>query len=132
MSASINDGERENELNQSINYDEIEELLSNDNEIEELMSNGYEINTESSITVTSLKSSDEKLISQQCRSSSCITQAQSTSLSMGKSSENKEENSSKSKMLTLTTKTSNIPGPVGLLPALVRLDFLNYFYLNII
>ncbi len=124
MPASINDGERENECNQSINYDEIEELMSNDNEI----------NTESSITVTSLKSSDEKLISQQCRSSSCITQAQSTCLSMGKSSENKEENSNKSKMLILTTKTSNIPGPVGLLPALVRLDFylFNYFYLNII
>jgi hypothetical protein len=120
MSASINDGEGENECNQSLNYDEIEDLIANDNDI----------NTESRIIIDSSKPSNEKLISQQCRSSSCITQAQSVSLSLGKSSGNIEENSAnesnnKSKMSMLSTKTSNIPGPVGLLPMLVRLDFIH-------
>jgi len=90
MSASIND----------INYDEIEELISNEKEI----------NTDREVTT---------------KSSSCITQVQNISLSREKFSANIEENQSnnKTKTTVLSVKTSNIPGPVGLLPILVRLDF---------
>ncbi len=101
MSASINNN------NQSINYDEIEELISNEDEI----------NTESEIII------EKKL------PSSCVTQVQMMSLSMNTSSANNEKNqcNNKTKQCILNVKTSNIPGPVGLLPILVRLDFLNLF-----
>jgi len=90
MSASIND----------INYDEIEELISNEKEI----------NTDREVTT---------------KSSSCITQVQNISLSREKFSANIEEiqSNNKTKTTVLNVKTSNIPGPVGLLPILVRLDF---------
>jgi len=112
MSASLNDDGRRSDLNQSLNYDEIEELISNENETRE-------INTESRITINS----NEILVSQQSRSS-CITQVQKMSLSLEKSLANIEENSendssNKSKLSILNVKTSNIPGPVGLLPILV-------------
>ncbi|CAF2523589.1 unnamed protein product [Rotaria sp. Silwood2] len=118
MSASINNEHIENDLDQSINYDEIEQLISNEDET-------HEINTESRITINSLKPSDERLVSQQQqqRSSSCITQVQHMSLSLEKSSTNLDENSenknnNQSKISILSVKTSNIPGPVGLLPVL--------------
>jgi len=96
MSASINDH------NQSINYDELEGLISD----------GEEIDTES------IKPSDVS-------STSCVTQVQDVSLSLEKSSVTIEESQSnnKTKKPVLSVKTSNIPGPVGLLPILVRLDF---------
>ncbi len=82
--------------NQSINYDEIEEFISN----------------------------EEKLNTQSEGSSSAIIQVQNINLSMEKSSVNNEETKSQTKKSVLTVKTSNIPGPVGLLPILVRLDFI--------
>jgi len=82
--------------NQSINYDEIEEFISN----------------------------EEKLNTQSEGSSSAIIQVQNINLSMEKSSVNNEENKIQTKKSVLTVKTSNIPGPVGLLPILVRLDFI--------
>ncbi|CAF3451018.1 unnamed protein product [Rotaria sp. Silwood1] len=121
MSASINNEHKENDLDQSINYDEIEQCISNEDET-------HEINTESRITINSLKSSDERLVSQQQqRSSSCITKVQNLNLSLEKSSANIEENSendnnNKSKISILSVKTSNIPGPVGLLPILKTND----------
>ena len=121
MSTSINNEERENDLDGSINYDEIEELISNQKE------NSDQINTESRITINSLKTSNERPVSQQHRSSACITQVQNISLSLEKSLANVEENSgnetnsNKSNISLSTVKTSNIPGPVGLLPILVRL-----------
>lgn len=107
MSASIEDH------NQSINYDEIEEFVSNEEKI----------HTASQIT---RKLMDENLRS--TSSSSCVTQVQTISLSLEKSSTNTEENSSNQsntneKRSVLNVKTSNIPGPVGLLPILVRLHF---------
>ena len=99
-------------LIKSINYDEIEQFISNEDEID----------TESRITINT----NERLVSQQSRSS-CITQVQNISLSLEKSFTNVEENdssSNKSRISILSVKTSNIPGPVGLLPILVRLDFL--------
>ncbi|CAF0873443.1 unnamed protein product [Rotaria sordida] len=121
MSASINNEDRENNFDQSLNSDEIEQFISDEDDT-------HEINTESRITINSLRSSDERLVSQQQqqqqqRSSSCITQVQNTSLSLEKSSTNIEENSknennNKSKISILSVKTSNIPGPVGLLPIL--------------
>lgn len=82
--------------NQSINYDEIEEFISN----------------------------EEKMNTQSEGSSSAIIQVQNINLSMEKSSVNNEETKSQTKKSVLTVKTSNIPGPVGLLPILVRLDFI--------
>ncbi len=82
--------------NQSINYDEIEEFISN----------------------------EEKMNTQSEGSSSAIAQVQNINLSMEKSSVNNEETKSQTKKSVLTVKTSNIPGPVGLLPILVRLDFI--------
>lgn len=82
--------------NQSINYDEIEEFISN----------------------------EEKLNTQSEGSSSAIIQVQNINLSMEKSSVNNEETKSQTKKSVLTVKTSNIPGPVGLLPILVRLDLI--------
>jgi len=102
MSASINDHD------QSINCDEIEELIAKEDEI----------NTESQITIKPLDTS-----------LSCVRQVQDISLSLGKSSvTNIEENlenqsNNKTKKSILSSKTSNIPGPVGLLPILVRLNF---------
>ncbi|CAF1040841.1 unnamed protein product [Adineta steineri] len=107
MSTSINNDDKEKDDDQSINYDEIEEYLSNDNEID----------TQSKITINS----NEKLIATQ---KSCITQVQNVSLSLEKSSMNNEEysendnNNNKSITSILNVKTSNIPGPVGLLPIL--------------
>jgi hypothetical protein len=91
MSSSINGSD------QSINYDELDQITSNDKKID----------TESEITV---------------KSSSRITQVPNMSLSMGKSSINSEQSQSNNKIKEsiLTIKTSNIPGPVGLLPILVR------------
>jgi hypothetical protein len=82
--------------NRSINYDEIEEFISN----------------------------EEKMNTQSEGSSSAIIQVQNINLSMEKSSVNNEETKSQTKKSVLTVKTSNIPGPVGLLPILVRLDFI--------
>jgi hypothetical protein len=73
--------------NESINLDEIEELISNEEKI----------HTESS---------------------SIIKQVQETSLSLGKSFVNDQVEKNQIKSV-LTVKTSNIPGPVGLLPILV-------------
>jgi hypothetical protein len=73
--------------NESINFDEIEELISNEEKI----------HTESS---------------------SIIKQVQKTNLSLGKSFVNDEIEKNQIKSV-LTVKTSNIPGPVGLLPILV-------------
>ncbi|CAF4311860.1 unnamed protein product, partial [Adineta steineri] len=107
MSTSINNDDKEKEGDQSINYEEIEEYLSNDNEID----------TQSKITINS----NERLITTQ---KSCITQVQNVSLSLEKSSMNNEEysendnNNNKSITSILNVKTSNIPGPVGLLPIL--------------
>ncbi|CAF4131514.1 unnamed protein product [Rotaria socialis] len=118
MSASINNEERENNLDGSINYDEIEELISNQDE------NSDEINTESKITINSIRTSNERPVSQHHRSSACITQVQNISLSLEKSLVNVEENSgnetisNKSNISLSNVKTSNIPGPVGLLPIL--------------
>ncbi len=81
MSASMED------QNESINFDEIEELISNEEKI----------HTESS---------------------SIIKQVQKTNLSLGKSFVNDEIEKNQIKSV-LTVKTSNIPGPVGLLPILV-------------
>ena len=75
--------------NESIDFDEIEELVSNEEKI-----------------------SRE---SQNLGSSSAITQVQKTNLSLEKSL---EVNSQMNKTV-LTVKTSNVPGPVGLLPKLV-------------
>ncbi|CAF1118516.1 unnamed protein product [Adineta steineri] len=107
MSTSINNDDKEKDGDQSINYDEIEEYLSNDNDID----------TQSKITINS----NERLITTQ---KSCITQVQNVSLSLEKSSMNNEEysendnNNNKSITSILNVKTSNIPGPVGLLPIL--------------
>ncbi|CAF1019855.1 unnamed protein product [Adineta steineri] len=107
MSTSINNDDKEKDDDESINYDEIEEYLSNDNEID----------TQSKITINS----NERLITTQ---KSCITQVQNVSLSLEKSSMNNEEysendnNNNKSITSILNVKTSNIPGPVGLLPIL--------------
>lgn len=122
MSASINSEVKDNDHNDNFNYDEIEKLISDESEI-------CEINTENRIANNSTRTIDERLESQQTRSSSAITQVQSISLSLEKSIANIEENSqnqssNKSKASILTTKTSNIPGPVGLLPILVRFYFL--------
>lgn len=79
-----------------INNDELDELLSDN-----------DMNTQSRINI---------------KSSSCISQIQSISLSMSNKSQlNKEENQMKQSILTI--KTSNIPGPVGLLPILVGYKF---------
>ncbi|CAF0893613.1 unnamed protein product [Adineta ricciae] len=101
---STNDG------NQSIDCDEIEELLANENPIEQ-------INTKSQITIIS----KETCVSQPPRAA-CVTQVQNMSLSLSKSSTQREDNSddngNKSKLALSTVKTSSIPGPVGLLPVL--------------
>jgi predicted RNase H-like nuclease (RuvC/YqgF family) len=110
MSASINN------LDRSINYDEIEELISNEDE-------NHQIDTESQITIISSRPSDERLVTQQSYLSSSITQVQNISLSLEKSLANIEENSAEEnnkKSKILTVKTSSVPGPVGLLPILVR------------
>ena len=104
MSASTND------LDQSIDIDEIEELKSNDNHS----------NTENQIII--------QPSNKRARISSALTQAQKTNLSM-----NTEDNN-KSKMSVLSTKTSNVPGTIRLLPVLVRLNRICFilFYLFII
>ncbi|CAF0835046.1 unnamed protein product [Adineta ricciae] len=100
----------ENDGNQSIDCDEIEELLANENPVEQ-------INTKSQITITS----KEACASQHSRAA-CVTQVQNMSLSLSKSSTQREDNSddnvNKSKLALSTVKTSSIPGPVGLLPVL--------------
>jgi hypothetical protein len=106
-------------LDENINYDEIEELISDQDKTDE-------INTESSIIIDSRESLDKRLVSQkQHCSSSCITQVQNISLSSVDKEKNSENDScsNKSKISILNIKTSNIPGPVGLLPILVRLNF---------
>ena len=96
MSASV-----ENQ-NQSVNYDDIEGLVSNDQ-----------------LRPTPL---------------SCISQVQKKCLSMQKSTANgnsSDVSTSKENQFVLTVKTSNIPGPVGLLPRLVRKNrriSLKYFH----
>lgn len=94
MSVEINDHD------QSLNDDEIDELISDNI-----------INTQSKITIK-----PSSLLS------SSISQVQSMSLSMNKSVSNSEENVNENKINKpiLSVKTSNIPGPVGLLPILVR------------
>ena len=101
MTASIEDH------NQSINYDEIEEFVSNEEKT----------NHESQMP--------RKLVDDQLRSSSCVSQVQQLSLSREKSAATTAEKSSdqshtKENKSVLSVKTSNIPGPVGLLPRLVR------------
>lgn len=113
MSVSIEDH------NESINYDEIEEFVSNEEKI----------NHESQMP--------RKLVDDQLRSSSsCVSQVQQLSLSREKSTATTAENSSdqshtKENKSVLSVKTSNIPGPVGLLPRLVRLKKMPRFYREI-
>ncbi len=83
--------------NESIDFDEIEEMVSNEEKI----------NRESQIS------------SENIGLSSAITQVQRTNLSLEKSLANTQEGSNQTKKLVLTVKTSNVPGPVGLLPILV-------------
>ena len=102
----------ENDGNQSIDCDEIEQLLASENPTEQ-------INTKSQITITT----KETCVSQHPRTA-CVTQVQNMSLSLNKSStqrqDNSDNNENKSKLALSTVKTSSIPGPVGLLPILVR------------
>ncbi|UJR30485.1 hypothetical protein I4U23_018018 [Adineta vaga] len=110
MSTSIDNLQNENDEDQSINCDEIEELFSNENPTEH-------IDTQSRIIIQS----NERFVSQQQSRSSCVSQVQNISLSLEKSSTHIEENSDNNKKLKvsiLSVKTSNIPGPVGLLPVL--------------
>lgn len=92
-------------------------------EIEELMSCQNDIDTESTITIDSSKSPDEQIQSKENHSLSAIRQAQNTSLSLEsvKEKSKKDDDINKSNISLLSVKTSNVPGPVGLLPILVRL-----------
>lgn len=93
---------RLDERNESFNIDELEDLISNE---DEFMPKPSQI-------------------------SSSITQAQSLSLSLQKAStntQNKQQQSlnqsiNQKENNVLTIKTSNVPGPVGLLPILVSYD----------
>ena len=122
MSASIKNDEKKSDSDQSITYDEIEQFISHEEET-------YQIDTKSEIPIDLLKSSHNKSVLQQHLLSPRITQVQNVSLSLEKSlrdikKNSESESNNKSKITVSNIKTSNVPGPVGLLPILVRSYFL--------
>ena len=116
MSASINSigsGKQRTttDLNQSFNLDEIEQLMSND------LSPTH---TESRSTTETVQSPPNRLETQSSRQSVTSTlPVQNIRLSLEQSLSTQQDETPKSQMSALKVKTSNVPGPVGLLPILV-------------
>ena len=122
MSASINSidcGKQSTttDLDRSFNLDEIEQLMSND------LSPTH---AENRPTTQTVQSPPKRVETQSSRQSVTSTlPVQNIRLSLEQSLSTQQDETLKSQASVLKAKTSNVPGPVGLLPILVSEECLS-------